>query len=59
MRSSHIWAGARSSLPKRADATMRVLLSNDDGYHAPGLAVLEEIAARLSDDVWVCAPAEE
>ena len=38
---------------------MRILLSNDDGYHAPGLAVLEEIAARLSDDVWVCAPAEE
>lgn len=38
---------------------MRILLSNDDGYHAPGLAVLERIAARLSDDVWVVAPAEE
>ena len=38
---------------------MRILLTNDDGYHAPGLAVLEAIAAELSDDVWVCAPAEE
>jgi 5'-nucleotidase len=38
---------------------MRILLTNDDGIHAPGLAVLEEIAAQLSDDVWVCAPAEE
>jgi 5'-nucleotidase len=38
---------------------MRVLLTNDDGIHAPGLELLEAIAARLSDDVWVCAPAEE
>lgn len=38
---------------------MRILLTNDDGIHAPGLALLEEIARRLSDDVWVCAPAEE
>lgn len=38
---------------------MRILLSNDDGYHAPGLAVLEKIAAELSDDIWVVAPAEE
>lgn len=38
---------------------MRILLTNDDGYHAPGLAVLEAIAAQLSDDLWVCAPAEE
>ncbi len=38
---------------------MRILLTNDDGVHAPGLALLEEIARRLSDDVWVCAPAEE
>ena len=38
---------------------MRILLSNDDGYHAPGLEVLERIAAQLSDDVWVCAPASE
>lgn len=38
---------------------MRVLLTNDDGIHAPGLAVLESIAAKLSDDLWVVAPAEE
>lgn len=38
---------------------MRILLTNDDGIHAPGLEVLESIARRLSDDVWVCAPAEE
>ncbi len=38
---------------------MRILLTNDDGIHAPGFAVLERIAAKLSDDVWVCAPSEE
>jgi 5'-nucleotidase len=38
---------------------VRILLTNDDGIHAPGLALLERIARRLSDDVWVCAPAEE
>src|SRR6185312_10840693 len=35
---------------------MRILLTNDDGIHAPGLAALERIAAVLSDDVWVVAP---
>ena len=38
---------------------MRILLTNDDGINAAGLAVLEAIARQLSDDVWVCAPAEE
>jgi 5'-nucleotidase len=38
---------------------MRILLTNDDGIHAPGLVVLERIARALSDEVWVCAPAEE
>ena len=38
---------------------MRILLTNDDGIGAEGLAVLERIAARLSDDVWVCAPEVE
>lgn len=38
---------------------MRILLTNDDGIHAPGFAVLERIAASLSDDVWVVAPSEE
>lgn len=35
---------------------MRILLTNDDGIHAEGLAVLERIARALSDDVWVVAP---
>jgi len=35
---------------------MRILITNDDGIHAPGLTVLERIAAELSDDVWVVAP---
>ena len=38
---------------------MRILLTNDDGIHAPGLELLESIARELSDDVWVCAPSEE
>lgn len=38
---------------------MRILLTNDDGIHAPGFAVLERIAASLSDDLWAVAPAEE
>lgn len=38
---------------------MRILLTNDDGIHAEGLAALERIAAQLSDDVWVCAPEYE
>lgn len=38
---------------------MRILLTNDDGIFAPGLEVLERIAARFSDDIWICAPAEE
>lgn len=35
---------------------MRILLTNDDGIHAEGLAVLERIARQISDDVWVVAP---
>lgn len=38
---------------------MRILVTNDDGINAPGLVALEAIAAELSDDVWVVAPAEE
>ncbi|WP_374529421.1 5'/3'-nucleotidase SurE [Novosphingobium sp.] len=38
---------------------MRILLTNDDGIFAPGLTVLERIARQFSDDVWICAPAEE
>ena len=35
---------------------MRILCTNDDGIHAPGLKVVEEIARALSDDVWIVAP---
>jgi len=38
---------------------MRILITNDDGIHAPGLAALERIAHRLTDDVWTCAPEYE
>ncbi len=38
---------------------MRILLTNDDGIHAPGLKVLEGIARQFSDDIWICAPDEE
>jgi 5'-nucleotidase len=38
---------------------MRVLLTNDDGINAQGLAALETIAGSLSQDVWVCAPESE
>ena len=38
---------------------MRILLTNDDGVAAPGLALLAEIAATFSDDVWIVAPAED
>lgn len=34
----------------------RVLLTNDDGIEAPGLAVLEQVAATLAREVWVVAP---
>jgi len=41
---------------------MRILLTNDDGINAPGLAVLERIAAEIAGpdgEIWVVAPAFE
>lgn len=38
---------------------MRILLTNDDGIHAPGLSILEDIARELSDDIWIAAPEVE
>ena len=35
---------------------MRILITNDDGIHAPGLAVLERVARTLGDDIVVVAP---
>jgi 5'-nucleotidase len=34
----------------------RILITNDDGIDAPGLAVLEQIAGELAREVWVVAP---
>lgn len=38
---------------------MRILLTNDDGINARGLDLLETVAKRFSDDVWIVAPTEE
>jgi 5'-nucleotidase len=45
------------AFPKLSKA--RILVSNDDGIHAPGLKLLERVARSLSDDVWVIAPEAE
>ncbi len=37
---------------------MRILITNDDGIHAPGIAVLSRLAERLGE-VWVVAPDTE
>src|SRR5215831_7612136 len=34
----------------------RILITNDDGIEAPGLAVLEGIASQLAREVWIVAP---
>lgn len=49
---------AKSTLPIDL-AAARILVTNDDGIHAPGLKVLEGIAKSLSDQVWVVAPESE
>ena len=38
---------------------LRILICNDDGIHAPGLAIAEDIARSLADDIWVVAPETE
>src|SRR6185295_15107894 len=38
---------------------MRILLTNDDGVNARGLKVLEAVASKLGDEIWVVAPTEE
>lgn len=37
----------------------RILLTNDDGIHAPGIILLEKVIRRFTDQVWVVAPTEE
>lgn len=43
----------------KAKSGLRILVTNDDGIHAPGLVTLTKIAQKLSSDVWVIAPQEE
>lgn len=47
------------ALRTKAGEPVRILLTNDDGIHAPGLTALETIARELSDDVWIVAPETE
>ena len=47
------WATSRIAV------RMRILLTNDDGVNARGLALLEKVARRFSDDIWIVAPTEE
>ena len=35
----------------------RILLTNDDGIDAPGIAVAAEVARQIAEEVWICAPA--
>lgn len=41
------------------DKRLRILITNDDGINAPGIAALENIARAISDDVWLVAPESE
>lgn len=43
-------------MPASTPLLDRVLLTNDDGIDAPGLAVLEAAAAEIAREVWVVAP---
>ena len=36
--------------------SLRILITNDDGVDAPGIAIMADIANALSDDVWIVAP---
>src|SRR5258708_15054646 len=47
------------SSARKLGKKLRILVSNDDGIHAPGLVVAEKIARTLSDDIWVGAPETE
>ncbi|MED5336904.1 MAG: 5'/3'-nucleotidase SurE, partial [Pseudomonadota bacterium] len=44
------------SAPNRAKRFRRILVTNDDGVRAPGLAVAEAVAADLAEEVGVVAP---
>ncbi len=46
------------NLPKDLSKA-KILVTNDDGFHADGIGVLETLARKLSGDVWVVAPETE
>ena len=46
------------AIPEKLENT-RILVTNDDGVNAAGIAVLTRIAKSLSNDVWVVAPETE
>jgi 5'-nucleotidase len=37
----------------------RILVTNDDGFDAPGIAVLTEVALQLADEIWIVAPQQD
>jgi 5'-nucleotidase len=45
--------------PSASPNPHRILVVNDDGIEAEGIKLLEELAHRWTDDVWVVAPDEE
>src|ERR1700746_3843950 len=49
------WA-ALSESRKLEAAPVRILITNDDGIYAPGLALMERIAKTISDDIFIVAP---
>lgn len=46
-------------MPQQGMLCERILLTNDDGIDAPGMAVQEKIAHQLSHDVWIVAPVHD
>jgi 5'-nucleotidase len=50
---------ADGPLTNRDGKPITILVTNDDGIHAPGLQSLENIARELSPEVWVVAPETE
>jgi len=60
-RVSHTFTPSRPARaePSKTAGLMRILITNDDGIHAPGLAVAEKVARAISDDVFVIAPESE
>jgi len=52
-------SGTRSSIRGRSREAMRVLISNDDGIHSPGLAALEGAARAMGFETFIVAPDRE